>query len=87
MAVMVRTVLSRGEPVAGEVVLAHEQLPCPPHRSDIKRLRDMPDEVAIEERSAAVVMQLIAVAFADGVVGCMKIVACALNRQHYHIAR
>ncbi len=60
---------------AGEVVPADERLPCRVHRGRIERLRIVPGVVAIEHRRRAAVVDVVAIALADGVVRGVKVFA------------
>ena len=65
---------------AGEIVVADERLPCRVHCRGVERLRIVPGVVAIEDRRRAAVVNLVAIALADGVVRGVKVFGGVFDR-------
>ena len=66
---------------------ADEPLPCPVHRCRIERLRIVPRIVPVEHRGRAAVVNLIAIALADGVVRGVKFLRGVLDGADRDVVR
>src|SRR3954465_10500424 len=71
----------------GEIVPTEEALPCLMHRGCIERLGKMPGKMPIENRGRAAVVDLIAIAFADGIVRGGEIFRGVVERADCDVVR
>ena len=72
---------------AGEVVPADERLPCRVHRRCVERLGIVPGVVAVKHRRRAAVVDLVAIALADGVVRGVEILAGVFDGDDRDVVR